>query len=128
MQKRFWNLFIASFAALSSMSNIRLDNYVYTIESFCQARALLNPGGLLQVTYYALANFVRLRILSMIEAAFGERPLMTELSEGPRGDVIFFAGPAVSKRPETSVPGLKPEHDAQQYFALSHSALPVTDD
>jgi hypothetical protein len=120
--------FLDSTSHLSSMSNIRLDNYVYTIESFKQARALLNPGGVLQVTYYAVANFVRLRIFSMLQTAFEEPPLMTELAEGPRGDVIFFAGPAVSKKSDFVPVGLKLQHDDQQYRALAHSALPVTDD
>src|SRR5262245_7450168 len=47
--------FLDSTSHLSSMSNIRLDNYVYTVESFRQARLLLEPSGLLQVTYYAVA-------------------------------------------------------------------------
>src|SRR5436305_14310814 len=87
--------FLDSTSHLSSMSNIWLDNYVYTIESFRQSRALFNPGGVLQVSYYALANFVRLRIFSMLQIAFGEPPLMSELSEFPRGDVIFLTGHAV---------------------------------
>ena len=120
--------FLDSTSHLSSMSNIRLDNYVYTIDSFKQVRALLNPGGVLQVTYYALANFVRLRIFSMLQTAFGEPPLMTELTEGPRGDVIFFAGPALSGKPGVFPAGLKLEHDAAQYARLAGSALPVTDD
>jgi hypothetical protein len=120
--------FLDSTSHLSSMSNIRLDNYVYTAESFKQARALLNPGGVLQVTYYALANFVRLRIFSMLQTAFDQPPLMTELAEGARGDVIFFEGPAVSAKPEFVPAGLKLQRDGQQYRALARSALPVTDD
>jgi hypothetical protein len=37
--------FLDSTSHLSSMSNIRFDNYVYTIESFRQAHLLLEPGG-----------------------------------------------------------------------------------
>ncbi len=120
--------FLDSTSHLSSMSNIRLDNYVYTVESFQQARSLLNPNGLLQVTYYAIANFVRLRIFAMIQAAFGQPPLMMELSGGPKGDVIFFAGPGIWEKSGFSLPGLIVERDAQTYFTLAPQALAVTDD
>jgi hypothetical protein len=120
--------FLDSTSHLSSMSNIRLDNYVYTVESFQRARALLNPGGVLQVTYYAVADFVRFRIFSMLQKTFGQPPLMTELAEGPRGDVIFFAGPAVSQKPDLIPAGLKLQREGEQYRTLADFALPVTDD
>jgi hypothetical protein len=120
--------FLDSTSQLSSMSNIRLDNYVYTIESFRQARALLNPDGVLQVTYYALAGFVRLRIFSMLQSAFDGPPLMTQVRDGLGGDVVYFAGPAVARRPEFVIPGFKLADDAGQYFKLARSAIPITDD
>ncbi len=98
--------FLDSTSYLSSMSNIRLDNYVYTVESFRQARLLLNPNGLLQVTYYAFAEFVKLRIFLMIEEAFDQTPLIAQLKTMQTPDVIFFAGPAVSKMSKLSLPGL----------------------
>ena len=98
--------FLDSTSHLSSMSNIRLDNYVYTVESFRRARSLLNPNGLLQVTYYAFADFVRLRIFLMIEDAFEQTPLIAQLKTPPTPDVFFFAGPAVSKMPTLSLPGM----------------------
>ena len=64
----------------------------------------------------------------MLQTAFGEPPLMTELAEGPRGDVIFFAGPALSQKPGFVPGGLMLEHDAAQYATLAGSTLPVTDD
>jgi len=96
--------FLDSTSHLSSMSNIRLDNYVYTLESFRQARALLQPGGLLQVTYYALADFVRLRIFLMLHEAFDQAPVMTQIKNSPSPDVVFFAGPAVANRVKVSLP------------------------
>lgn len=66
----------------------------------------------------------------MLQTAFEHPPLMTELRDGPRGDVIFFAGPAAWARSEgvLSSAGLKVETDAQQYLALAPLAMPVTDD
>jgi spermidine synthase len=80
--------FLDSTSHLSSMSNIRLDNYVYTVESFQQARRLLKPTGLLQVTYYAVADFVRLRIFLMLQDAFSQAPLMAQVSDPSSRDVL----------------------------------------
>jgi len=98
--------FLDSTSHLSSMSNIRLDNYVYTVESFRRARALLSPNGLLEVTYYALADYVRLRIFLMIENAFEQTPLIAQIKTPPTPDVFFFAGPAVAKMSTLSIPGM----------------------
>ena len=98
--------FLDSKSHLSSMANIRLDNYVYTRESFARARRLLTPSGVLQVTYYALSDFVRLRIYLMLENAFGRPPLMYGLADGAYPDFIYFAGPGVDQgAPEP--PGLR---------------------
>lgn len=91
---------------LSSMSNIRLDNYVYTLESFQQARKLLAPNGLLQVIYYAAARFVKVRIFLMIQEAFEQQPLAFEWKDYPSANVIFFAGPAIAHKSNISLPGL----------------------
>jgi spermidine synthase len=119
--------FLDSTSHLSSMSNIRLDNYVYTLESFKAARSLLNPDGLVQITYYALANFVRLRIFAMLQTAFGHPPLMLQLPT-IRANVIFFTGPAVWKTSEFVLSGMKLQDDADLYRSLASSALPITDD
>jgi hypothetical protein len=119
--------FLDSTSHLSSMSNIRLDNYVYTLESFRQARALLNPDGLLQVTYYAIADHVRARILSMIEDAFGQPPLIGVVNENQSADLIIFAGPAVMNTSRLSVPGLI-QVATGPFSAEMRRSLSVTDD
>jgi len=119
--------FLDSTSYLSSMSNIRLDNYVYTVESFRQARSLLNPGGLLQVTYYAFAGFTRLRIFLMIQEAFGQAPLITQLNTLQTPDVIFFSGPAVSKIATLSLIGLSQGSYAHESLEAAPPFL-ATDD
>jgi hypothetical protein len=119
--------FLDSTSQLSSMSNIRLDNYVYTLESFKQARALLNDGGLLQVTYYAIADFVRARILSMIEEAFDRPPLIAVVSDSRNANMVLFAGPAVGKISRLSIPGLMQVYTGE-FSAETRRWLSVTDD
>src|SRR5262249_23651664 len=43
--------YLDSHSAFSSMSSIRLDNYVYTVESFRDALRLLKPDGIMAVTF-----------------------------------------------------------------------------
>ncbi len=92
--------FLDSQSYLSAMSNIRLDNYVYTVESFKKTRQLLSPNGLLQVTYFAMDNFIRARIFLMIKETFQQEPLVYALKSQVRlryAGITFFAGPAVEK-------------------------------
>lgn len=119
--------FLDSTSYLSSMSNIRLDNYVYTVESFRQARSLLNPNGLLQVTYYAYADFVKLRIYLMLQEAFGRPPLVAQLKTVRTPDALFFAGPAAWAISRLIAPGLEQGVYARDSAEVSPPPL-ATDD
>jgi hypothetical protein len=99
--------FLDSLSNLSSMAHIRLDNYVYTVESLRQARLLLNPNGLLEVMYQARMDFIRLRIYLMLQEVFGQPPLEFQLATVKSSDALFFAGPAVSKISRLAIPGLQ---------------------
>ena len=50
------------------MSSVRLDNYVFTLESFTAARALLKPGGSMIVTAVERTDWMRNRFIAMLEA------------------------------------------------------------
>lgn len=99
--------FLDSLSNLSSMANIRLDNYVYTVESLRQARLLLNPTGLLELMYQARLDFIRLRIYLMLQEVFGQPPLEFQLATVKSSDALFFAGPAVAKVSQLAIPGLE---------------------
>ena len=59
---------------LSGMSSVRLDNYVYTVESFKSARSRLAPDGTL-IAYHMSANAsIGAKLYQMIGEAFGEPP------------------------------------------------------
>jgi len=67
--------YLDSHTALSSMSSIRLDNYVYTVESFKSARKLLKADGVMAVTFYSLTHWQLARVLKTLEQAFGYEPI-----------------------------------------------------
>jgi hypothetical protein len=58
---------------------MRLDNFVYTEESFREARSLLAPGGVLFLKFAVSHSFVGRRLAEMLTRTFGKPP------------VVFFA-------------------------------------
>ena len=59
---------------LSGMSSVRLDNYVYTRESFESARARLKDDGSLVLYHLSGYPYVAAKIHQMVRDAFGARP------------------------------------------------------
>jgi hypothetical protein len=86
-----------SHTLLSSMSSLRLDSYVYTLESLRQARALLAPGGYLALSYSEAARgdleWLTARFFQMVTAAFGEEPLVLSLDLDTSHKVQALIGP-----------------------------------
>ena len=58
------------------ISSVRLDNYVFTLESFASARRLLKPGGHLIVTAATFRDWFKDRLAAMV-AASGDGPVET---------------------------------------------------
>jgi len=58
----------------STFNNMRLDHYVYTVESFREARRLLAPNGVLVVNFAAPRVWVADRLFNLIRQAFGHDP------------------------------------------------------
>jgi hypothetical protein len=67
---------------LGGMTSVRLDNYVYTQESFRSAASALAPGG--SVVMYHLSGlwFVSARLFQNLEQAFGSTPRVFMNTDG----------------------------------------------
>jgi Spermine/spermidine synthase domain len=65
-----------SHTQLSDYSNMRLDNFVYTEESFREARALLAPDGILFLKFQINHPFVGRRLAEMLTRTFGKAPVV----------------------------------------------------
>ena len=65
-----------SHTQLSDYANMRLDNFVYTEESFREARALLAPGGVLFIKFQVNHPFVGQRLAEMLARTFGKDPVV----------------------------------------------------
>jgi spermidine synthase len=78
----------------TSMTNARLDHYVYTIESITQAKSRLNEGGIVVLSFEAQKSFIADRIRRALKEVFGHDPLVFRLppSRYGFGGVIFVSG------------------------------------
>ncbi|GMU53428.1 MAG: hypothetical protein AMXMBFR33_25740 [Candidatus Xenobia bacterium] len=63
-----------SHGLFSHMSSLKMENYVYTQESFEQAGRLLAPDGVLYLTVGFMGKFVPGRLNNSLQKAFGHEP------------------------------------------------------
>jgi spermidine synthase len=115
-----------SHTLLSSMSSLRLDSYVYTQESFEQARARLAPGGHVALSFSTSVRgweWLTARLHQMMTSVFGEEPV----SLGVEYDVstLYLIGPGVRERLATD-PALA--ELAVDSVPLTEPVPPATDD
>jgi hypothetical protein len=81
-----------SHTLLSSYTNVRLDNYIYTVESFRTARAHLAPAGFLYVAFFAEQPYIGARLARNLGEAMGHPPVALEAeSVGLTKNVYFLA-------------------------------------
>ena len=74
----------------SQMSNVRLDGYVYTRESFREALSLLKQGGLLSISFYSAGKVWLInRLVTMVRSATNADPLVYIRQTG---QVVILAG------------------------------------
>ena len=61
-----------SHSTLGSLSNVRLDSFVYTVEAFCEARRRLKPDGVLIMSFCLREDERGAKFYRMMDAAFGD--------------------------------------------------------
>lgn len=63
-------------ALFSYSNNIRLDGYIYTVESIRKAYSLLKPGGALCISFVMPRDWLGYKLIDMIRAATGRDPVV----------------------------------------------------
>ncbi|MFO0844462.1 MAG: methyltransferase domain-containing protein [Gemmataceae bacterium] len=93
----------------TALTNARLDHYVYTRESFRQARRLLEPDGLMAVTFAPQHDYIVDRMARVLRDEFGAAPDFFEVPHNNYGfgGVMFLAG---------NLDGVKEQLDAQPHL------------
>jgi len=79
--------FLDSQTLFSSMSNIRLDGYIYTVESMRSAFRLLNDNGVLSISFMAGREWLARKLVHMVELATNQIPAVYE----NQGQVVICA-------------------------------------
>src|SRR6185436_16536657 len=77
---------------LSGHANLRLENYVYTLEALSDARRLLNEGGMAVLHYSVFRPWVYGRIYSTVRAAFGDECVMLRENSAALFNTTILAG------------------------------------
>ncbi|MFH1876197.1 MAG: hypothetical protein ABH865_04860 [Candidatus Omnitrophota bacterium] len=71
--------FLDSQALASSMANIRLDGFVYTVEGIRTGYKLLNEGGILSLSFFlSQRKWLAHKLVNMVKEATGKDPLVYE--------------------------------------------------
>ena len=119
----------------SSLSNMRIDNYVYTRESFENAKRLLKPSGVLVLKFEVAEPHVWMgqRFFSMLDGVFGRPPLAFY---SPQVLALFRASVFIeSQDPALWVHAASPElaqflqsHPLEYPVPGDESISPTTDD
>ncbi len=129
--------FLDSHALFSPNASARLDNFVYTRESFTRVRDLLADDGLLAISYGVPVEneWIGLRLYRTLTDAFGHPP---QVYEFPTNDILFLIGrhpgsqytvedTRLNPRPDYSyredIPGTT---DDWPYLYLRDKAIPST--
>jgi len=123
--------YLDSHTAFSSMSSLRLDNYVYTTECFKDAMRVLKPEGDISCTFYYMTWWQLARVYKCLETAAGTAPVgaFSPKGNGP----TLFVGPGVDLN-LVKASGLKPFSldDATKEWPVTRdewsSVTPATDD
>src|SRR5262249_18323286 len=89
--------YLDSHSAFSSMSSIRLDNYVYTTDSIRDALKLLKPDGILAINYYTITAWQQTRFFKNLQLATGEEQPVCVVSKTGR-TTTYLAGPGVDRK------------------------------
>jgi hypothetical protein len=93
---------LASQTSSSSYTNIRLDNFVYTIEAMQATRALLKPNGLFVMSFSSERPWFTKRLYDLVTRAFEREPLTIQtnvsffvVGNGDRAQAALAGNPAL---------------------------------
>ena len=92
----------------SYYTNIRIDNYVYTLEALKATKALLKPDGVFIVKFQVDTPWIAGRLRGLLEAAFGRAPLQLRTEKSANGTKGTFYIVGSQERIAASSPSTRP--------------------
>lgn len=87
-----------SLGLVSPSASVRLESFLFTLESFADARKLLKDDGIFVLYNYYRHEWLVRRLAAMLESVFGEHPVVLM---PPRESMaaVLFAGPGAKHVP-----------------------------
>jgi hypothetical protein len=113
--------FLDSQALFSTMNNVRLDGYVYTVESVRTAYRLLNDHGMLSLSFYLGRSWLGPKLYELVEEATGKTPTMYF---DDKGQTLILC---VSRDPSVVLPQKVAQFHKAGYGTLPRIDLPTDD-
>jgi SAM-dependent methyltransferase len=80
---------------LSTMSSIRLDNYIYTLESLKEVRHHLRDGGTVCLSFALVEGWIQERFYRILTDTFGREPLC--LGTPYDAGISYLVGPTANR-------------------------------
>ena len=112
--------FLDSHGLFSSMANIRLDGFVYTVEGIRSAYRLLNDDGVLSLAFTPNRTWLAGKLFRMVTEATGREPRVYKAS----GAIIML----VEKQPMSDPPASIRDYTAWRPTPAELATTPATDD
>ena len=109
--------YLDSHTLLTSMSSVRLDNYVYTLESFREARHLLLENGTVVLAFGSGHTFLSDRLFATLAVAFGAPPRAYFTGYDASG-VVFVEGGGRESNAIVDFPEISKQLEARQASTL----------
>ncbi|MDX9702717.1 MAG: hypothetical protein RBU23_06715 [Candidatus Auribacterota bacterium] len=124
--------FLDSHQLFARMSDIRLDTYVYTVESFKEAKSLLKQGGVLSVTFCVTKGWIGNRLFEILKEATGQTPLILSSGDEPNGFTFVYGVSPDKIKDYTILPTdffgkdkIAVSHDDWPFFYMKDRKIPV---
>jgi spermidine synthase len=113
----------------SYYSNIRIDNYVYTVEALQATKRLLKPDGIMVVKFQVMTPWVAGRLSNLLQTVFGRAPLELQATGSmvTTSGRFFIAGSQERIDRAMAEPPLADFVKAHQDFPTARASL-TTDD
>ncbi|MGC1374984.1 MAG: hypothetical protein WA821_02095 [Anaerolineales bacterium] len=123
-----------SFVLASNSSNLRLESYLFTTESFERARSLLKPDGLFMLYNYYRYDWLVDKIAYMLKDVFGKAPVYHRPGNAVTNSAVFvtfFVGPKAAdiniQQPDfyqSNPQPVTPATDNWPFLYLSQPSIP----
>lgn len=113
----------------SHYTNIRIDNYVYTLEALQAARRMLMPDGVFIVKFQVETPWVAGRLEGLLNKVFSEHPLQLQAEQSWTTSGRFFVAPVAASRVRAALadPSFADYVKRHGSFEIA-TAVPTTDD